>query len=212
MADSLKLRIIGSVLFGGAILGAIMAGGVYFQLLSAIFLVAMLYEWFVMNRNKKSLLYVLGNVYILIPMLFWICADRERVNSATLFYIFTIVWSCDVFAYFGGKLLKGAKLAPKISPNKTWSGVIVGFVFAFVASYFYMRVFGKEAINFREIILSAVLVLASIFGDLLESKVKRILGVKDSGNIIPGHGGLCDRLDSFLLASYVLAIVKFVGL
>jgi phosphatidate cytidylyltransferase len=98
-------------------------------------------------------------------------------------------------------LLKGRKLAPSISPNKTWSGAIVGALASFVlARVFYGSVFETK------ITLLIALIISSIVGDLLESKIKRLLGVKDTGSIIPGHGGVIDRLDSFLMATYTLII------
>ena len=143
-------------------------------------------------------------------MLFWIYESRyfPETLSTNILWAFTIVWSCDIFAYFGGRLLKGPKFAPKISPNKTWSGVIVGSIVAFIVSYIYIIKFMDA--NLILITYSVLMIIASVLGDLLESKIKRVLGVKDTGNIIPGHGGVCDRLDSFLLVTYVFIVIKFI--
>ena len=121
-----------------------------------------------------------------------------------ILFLFSIVWSCDIFAYIGGKLIGGPKFSPKISPNKTWSGVVCGFVSSFIISYLYIKyVFDMPN---KILLFIPLFIMASILGDLLESKAKRILGVKDTGNIIPGHGGILDRFDSFILTSYIYII------
>ncbi len=123
--------------------------------------------------------------------------------------VFIIVWVTDTFAYIGGKFFKGSKLAPKISPKKTWSGAISGFLMANFVSYIYIYSI-QNSVSCRNIFWSAVISIAAILGDLLESKTKRILNVKDSGYIIPGHGGICDRFDSFLTATYAYAVLQHI--
>lgn len=160
------------------------------------------------NFSGKARLFDLGFLYISIPMYFWIIysiLSDHNICRIYVFWVFSIVWSCDIFAYFGGRLIGGAKFAPSISPNKTWSGVITGSVAAIVVSYFYLSYFQQASPAL--VISSAFMVAASVLGDLLESKVKRLLNVKDTGSIIPGHGGVCDRLDSFLMVSYVFIAV-----
>lgn len=211
MVNNLILRIISAIFLATIAIFSINQGGVVFQSLIIICLGLMLYEWSSINRNKKSILFILGLLYILIPMAFWLY-DSERAPdsfSIEIYWCFLIVWACDIFAYFGGKLFKGPKFAPKISPNKTWSGVICGSIAAFIISYFYI----ENIFRYHEVellISSIIMIIASILGDLLESKVKRILQVKDTGNIIPGHGGICDRLDSFLLVTYIFIIIKYI--
>lgn len=121
--------------------------------------------------------------------------------------IFLICVACftDMGAYFFGKWLKGPKLCPKISPNKTWAGFFGGFLicnaFIWLSNFMYpMEIFSQ---NFW---ILQVLILSSIVGDLLESSLKRRIGVKDLGKIFPGHGGLSDRLDSLMLVSIVFTI------
>jgi phosphatidate cytidylyltransferase len=184
-------------------------------LLVGLFL--MLYEWTKINRGKKKyLLFYCGIIYIIIPTLFWALEyyndnayNGISYNLYTL-WVLSIVWACDIFAYFGGKLIGGPKLAPQISPNKTWSGVVVGIIFSMMTSYIYVHNVLND--NIKLFYLSIVIIISAILGDLLESKTKRILNVKDTGNIIPGHGGFCDRLDSFLLATYAFIIIKLMGL
>jgi phosphatidate cytidylyltransferase len=126
-----------------------------------------------------------------------------------LLYLFAIVWSTDILAYAGGRLIGGPKLAPAISPKKTWSGAIVGALAGIGASTAAVLVAGLAnplAAAGLALLLSAV----AQAGDLGESAVKRHFGVKDSSRIIPGHGGLMDRLDGFLAAATAAAILGVV--
>ena len=160
----------------------------------------MLIEWVKINNNKNSVLFGTGIIYISFPIIFLIKASI--FNNYIVLWLFSIVWSCDTFAYLGGKLIGGPKFSPKISPKKTWSGVIVGSICAFVISYIYVKyTFDKQ--YYIRLLFTPFLIISAILGDLLESKIKRILGIKDSGNIIPGHGGILDRFDSFILTTYM---------
>lgn len=205
MVNNLVLRVVSAIVLGGISIFAIIKGGVSLKILLSISLLAMIFEWTSINK-KKNFLYFLGLIYILIPMQFWIFNQ----NSINIMWVFTIVWSCDIFAYFGGRLIGGPKFAPTISPKKTWAGVIIGSIFAFIFSYIYISKFMEMDTNL--IVASIFMIIASVYGDLLESKAKRTLGVKDTGNIIPGHGGVCDRLDSFLLVSYIFMIIYYLGI
>lgn len=126
--------------------------------------------------------------------------------------LFVSVWATDIGAYFCGRLIGGPKLAPRISPNKTWSGAIGGVLIAvFCMVGWVLWKGGKVAIE-PEFIVPAVIVplllsVASQFGDLGESWLKRHFNVKDSGNILPGHGGIMDRVDGLLAASAVLYVI-----
>ena len=146
----------------------------------------------------------LGYLYIVIPTLVIICL-RGMENGffsegfTKLFYIITIVVAADVGAYFGGSYFKGAKLAPKLSPNKTWSGFVSGLLFGALMGGLLGAVF---KLGFAPgLILAIPLIILSVFGDLLESGLKRVLNVKDAGELLPGHGGVLDRLDSLMMAA-----------
>jgi phosphatidate cytidylyltransferase len=117
-----------------------------------------------------------------------------------ILYLFLVVWSADTGAFFTGKLIGGPKLAPKISPNKTWSGFIGGAAFACIAGVLFAAWFGHTSIP-TVAALSVVLALISQGGDLGESFIKRFFGVKDSSGLIPGHGGVLDRLDGLVFAA-----------
>jgi len=120
--------------------------------------------------------------------------------------LFVIVWSTDVLAYFAGRAIGGPKLAPRISPKKTWSGAIIGTIGAVlvaIAAADFLGGFNKGTIAAVALLLSAMTQL----GDLLESWLKRRFGAKDASHLIPGHGGVMDRLDGFWAAALAGCIV-----
>lgn len=125
-------------------------------------------------------------------------ADNGLVRVA---FLMCVVWSADIFAYFAGTWLGGPKLWPKVSPNKTWTGVAGAMLIGTLAGGMFAAQAGMPIPG--AIILAAVLALASVLGDLLMSLAKRGFGVKDSGRIIPGHGGVLDRVDALMLATAV---------
>lgn len=211
MANNLVLRIVSGLVLAAVALGCIIMGGMYINICLLTCFILMLLEWRKMNvGHKKSSLYYLGIAYLSLPMLYWIWfLFKFPTFKSHIMLVLLIVWVADIFAYFGGRFLKGPKLAPNISPNKTWSGAITGGVMAFVAAYTYIYSL-QHSVSVRNMFWVVVIVVASVFGDLLESKIKRILNVKDSGTILPGHGGVCDRLDSFLLATYAYAALQHI--
>ncbi|MFL6835735.1 MAG: phosphatidate cytidylyltransferase [Bradyrhizobium sp.] len=134
-----------------------------------------------------------------------------RLDSAkgfvALMFVLLIVWVTDIGGYFAGRGIGGPKLWPRVSPKKTWAGAIGGFVASLVVAC------GFAAFDLGRtgalLVLGAILSVASQFGDLFESAVKRRFGVKDSSQMIPGHGGLLDRLDGFVAAIVFAAIFGF---
>lgn len=114
--------------------------------------------------------------------------------------IFILIWVNDTFAYLVGKSMGRTKLFPRVSPNKTVEGSFGGLIFACVAAYF-MAYFETSLTLWQWILLAAIIVVTGNLGDLLESKFKRLAKVKDSGAILPGHGGIWDRLDSLIFAA-----------
>lgn len=209
MVSNLMLRIISGVCLASMAVAAICIGGLTFQFLMFSCIILMLFEWFSISKNCKSkVLKISAPIYIIVPMIYWILIsifEQHATVKKEIVTAFAIVWSCDIFAYFGGRLLKGPKLAPNISPNKTWSGAIVGA--AATCFLFYVI----DINNKLSIVALLLLIVSSILGDLLESKVKRYLNVKDTSNLIPGHGGILDRLDSFLLVSYIFIVLKIIA-
>jgi len=135
--------------------------------------------------------------------------DGGAMGLAAVLFVFAVVWSTDILAYFVGKSLKGPKLAPRISPGKTWSGAIGGTISAIVAGSLLMfAIFGR--VSAWIIMLALVLSVASQIGDLFESFIKRRFGVKDSSHLIPGHGGVMDRVDGLVFACFAVFLLTLV--
>jgi len=132
-------------------------------------------------------------------------SDSEDGFLAVIF-LFAIVWTTDVVAYFSGSAIGGPKLMAQVSPKKTWSGAIGGTLAAVIVAFVLAKVMALSGL-FAIAMLAVVLSICAQGGDLFESFLKRRFGAKDSGHLIPGHGGLMDRLDGFITASVVAALI-----
>lgn len=126
--------------------------------------------------------------------------------AATVF-LFAVVWATDILAYFSGRTFGGPKLAPSISPGKTWSGAIGGTLAAIIAGLLAASFFNGPSMSMVLVILILCLSVVSQLGDLVESSIKRRFGVKDSSQLIPGHGGVMDRVDGLAVAAWLLFLV-----
>ena len=141
-----------------------------------------------------------------------------QLSAWWLMYVFLLVWCADSGAYFVGRKLGRRKMAPNVSPNKSMEGLagglITGLLVVVVISVFKLQLTGSALLAF--VALSALTILASVLGDLFESMLKRRAGVKDSGTILPGHGGILDRIDSLLSATPIFALgfwgLQYLGL
>jgi phosphatidate cytidylyltransferase len=138
--------------------------------------------------------------------LMWLRADPVA-GRADIIFLAIAVWGSDIGAYAVGRLVGGPKLAPRISPGKTWSGAVGGLLGACVSCLVLVQLFPGPADPLRVAAVAACLALVAQAGDLLESQMKRHFGVKDSGTTIPGHGGLLDRLDGLLTAAPAAALL-----
>lgn len=138
----------------------------------------------------------------------WVALARMRMDWALgqhwVLYTLCIVWAADSGAYFVGRALGRRKLAPRVSPGKTWAGFWGGLASAALLGLFVAPLLGQPRLALAGV--TVVVALFSVVGDLTESLLKRHAGVKDSGNLIPGHGGMLDRFDSLLAASPLLAL------
>lgn len=135
---------------------------------------------------------------------------NEYQGLYLLLFVFLLVWGADSGAYFAGRAFGKHKLAPKVSPGKSWEGAIGGVITSAIIAVIFLKttpenVFGRELDTVAFVILSIVTVAVSILGDLSESMFKRQAGIKDSSNLIPGHGGILDRIDSLTAAVPVFA-------
>ena len=148
-----------------------------------------------------------GFVYVSVPA--FALLSLSWVWEVLTFWVFVVTWATDIFAYFAGRAIGGPKLAPRISPNKTWAGLIGGMVGAGVCAWLLATWFEME---WFFLWMGAPLGLVAQIGDLYESWEKRRAGVKDSGTLLPGHGGVLDRLDGLLAVSIVTTLLLMAGL
>jgi phosphatidate cytidylyltransferase len=130
----------------------------------------------------------------------------------SILWLFAVVWGTDIMAYFGGRLIGGPKLWPRVSPSKTWSGFLVGISCGAMLAYLTLAFFGEGEFGppWALLLLGLLAGMVAQAGDLFESSVKRRFDVKDSSNLIPGHGGFMDRLDGFITAAAFAAIVGWI--
>ncbi|MBY0428266.1 MAG: phosphatidate cytidylyltransferase [Alphaproteobacteria bacterium] len=164
---------------------------------------------FRIGKIEKPVLLSMGVSYLGSAMLA-ILFIRQFGGFSLAATLCTVVWMNDTGAFFTGKMLRGAKLAPDISPSKTWTGFIGGLVSAGITSYLCSILFAAK----NPLIVVGVglgLSLAGHCGDLFESWVKRQAGVKDSGVIIPGHGGILDRVDGLIMASLLSCVALWLS-
>lgn len=149
-----------------------------------------------------------GFAYAAAALLASILLRKDLVNGfSALMFVLLVVWATDIGGYFAGRSIGGPKLWPRVSPKKTWAGAFGGFAASLaVASSFAAFGIGRAV---PLLLVSAILSVVSQLGDLFESAVKRHFGVKDSSHLIPGHGGLLDRLDGFVAAILVAWMIGF---
>lgn len=154
-----------------------------------------------------------GAIYIGLPAaLFLWLRDRAPEGLETILALFAIIWAADIFAYFGGKLIGGPKVAKGLSPNKTWSGIGAGVVAGAAAGYGCGYLFHVDPqFHMAWLAVGALIAFTGLMGDLFESFLKRRFGVKDASRIIPGHGGVLDRIDSLMAASLLVGAALAFG-
>ena len=197
----------GAILIVMVLLAAFVGGDVFAVLVAAV-ATAIFYEWTRVVRGWGAVWYVSGFFYALLPALalLWI---RERAGLNLLIWAFIVTWSTDIGAYFTGRRFGRRKLAPSISPNKTVEGLYGGMAAAtlFGGAWALAVGLGKPLLAFPPLFA-----IGAQMGDLFESWMKRRAGVKDSGNWLPGHGGVLDRLDGLVPVAVLTAAAQLLGL
>ncbi len=166
---------------------------------------------YLLNARKKPMLptiprYLRASLGWLILTLCWMALQALYLTPFYLLFMLLIIWLADTAAYVSGRLWGQHLLAPTLSPKKTWEGMIIGLLVTFFAAMLIQTFFnGVKPFLWQIFILVLLTSLASIAGDLFESQLKRLEGLKDSGHLLPGHGGILDRIDSLLAAAPVFA-------
>ena len=191
-------------------LGAAFLGGNMFALAVAAIATLMFFEWTRIVRGWGPLWYASGFVYALLPALalLWI-RERDHLGLYLLLWTFIVTWATDIGAYFAGRSLGKRKLAPSISPNKTVEGLLGGIV---AAALLGGALAWATGLGHALFVLAPLFAIAAQGGDLFESWMKRRAGVKDSGDWLPGHGGILDRLDGLVPVAVLTALAQVAGL
>jgi len=149
---------------------------------------------------------ILGPIYVVLPLAMLALIYKRPYGKLWIFFLLTIVFANDTGAFYSGKLFGKHKLYEAISPNKTWEGAIGGLITGLILSYPFVRIMRLHQFGLSIIILVLLLSVAGQIGDLVESMLKRNHGVKDSGKILPGHGGVLDRIDSLIFSIPILFV------
>ena len=180
-----------------------------FQILFLVLGLVSIYEMWKLRKGKSK---VYAFVYVLLPFfLIHFFGKIEILNFNSVFdpslilLMFILTWTFDTFAYLFGVRFGKTKIMPSVSPKKSWEGFAGGFIFTVLASFITTHYF-LEVDNSIALAMSLFLPFTATLGDFTESYYKRQAGVKDSGNFIPGHGGMLDRMDAFMLTIPVLYI------
>ena len=213
MNDESFKRVLSSIILFPVVISIIIYGSILLNLLLIICFCLVLYEWHILSKTKKY--YFLGIFFLLLSFYTTYKFKDLNNNYINFLFILLICISTDIGGYIFGKIFKGPKLTT-ISPNKTFSGVIGAYLLSlmFIIIFFQILSFYnyKNLFSYEILLLVIIISTASQLGDILISYFKRNSNVKDTGNIIPGHGGILDRVDGMIFAypfSYLLYLLNF---
>ena len=210
MSKELQKRILSSIILLPITFFFIIKGSIFFIFFLSLIFLAASYEWFKMSKNNK-LIRIFGIIFLLFS---FFIAFHLRENSLNFFLLIIVVCIfTDIGGYIFGKVFKGRKIT-KISPNKTYSGVIGSFLISLIAALIYLDYVGNRDIFIKDHLKIFLLILFISFvsqaGDIIISYFKRKANLKNTGKILPGHGGLLDRIDGLIFAlpaSYSLILI-----
>lgn len=198
--SELKTRTKTALILLPIVAAVVYAGGVVFGFAVALLLVQMLREFYAMQKHGRFSRLAVATIITAT----FCCASLiylEQIGWLPLIWLACVIGATDIGAFFAGRAFGKHKIWPRISPNKTWEGAAGGFAFAALVCGW----FGQPAL------LGVLIGIVAQMGDFAESAVKRKFGVKDSGNLLPGHGGILDRVDGYLFAAPLAGLLHFVG-
>ncbi len=212
----LIMRALTGSIFAATILGMLyFLPPIYFSLLLlAMLLIILCIEW-PRLAARNSALWLLIPLYPIAPFILLLMMNNNPAQHALLPLLFITAFCNDTGAYLFGKLFGNHSLSPAISPKKTWEGVIGGFICVIfcLLLFQYLSYLTIGTLNYIQIILfSLAISISATTGDLFESWLKRQAHIKDTGSLLPGHGGLLDRLDSVLFLATLFSLFQFLGL
>jgi len=216
MKSELFNRFVSSIILIPLIIFFIIEGGIIFNIFILICFYLALFEWHHMSKRYNH--YIPG-IFFLILSFFSIYYIRNQFNGEYLYLLFVlfICVATDIGGYITGNLIKGPKLS-KISPKKTYSGMLGGFLFSIIFSYFFLKspmIEHTKNITLEIFIFIIIISAISQFGDLVVSYFKRVSKIKDTGKLIPGHGGILDRIDGMVFAlpiSLIILLTDFISI
>ena len=211
MTSELRARILSALLLGAGVLALTCWRMESFAALCLVGAVILAREWWGLTKNRSRWWILLGLVYIGGAMASLLALYPQR-GSALIFQLFVLVWGADIAAYLVGRKIGKHKIAPSISPGKSWEGLAAAMVISaalYVIAYKYLLDDCDFYMSWPfAILIGASFAIVGLLGDLFESALKRRAGVKDSGAFIPGHGGLFDRVDALLACSIYQAFLN----
>jgi phosphatidate cytidylyltransferase len=213
--NNLVLRVISSAVLAPLAIAAAYVGGVVYAIFWIAASAIVLWEWARLVTGAKLRGFALidwlagGVAYAGVLLFAPLILRRDPAFGLTaILFLFAIVWATDIVAYFAGRAIGGPKLWPAVSPKKTWAGALGGTLGGIAGGLLTVKLMGLSVTPML-VLVACVLSIVAQGGDLLESAIKRHFGAKDASQLIPGHGGLMDRLDGFLTA---VAAAVMVGL
>jgi len=212
--SNLALRVISSAVLAPVTIAVAWIGGWVFVLFWALAACIMLWEWSHLVIGARPARYATFAAWMLAGLLYagvlllapLVLRRDPALGFVALIFLFAVVWATDIAAYFAGRAIGGPRLWVAVSPNKTWSGAVGGALGGVAAALAVCLLAGLDLVP-KLAAVALALSVASQAGDLLESAIKRHFGAKDASHLIPGHGGLMDRLDGFLTAGLLAAMV-----
>ncbi len=210
-------RLISGIVYISLLSGSIIYGSLSYTSFFIFLTFLATYEshqlWKKIKLNNSHFNLPVPQFYVVLSMIFLILIPffyNESYNPFPILFIFILVWISDTMSYFFGSYFGKNKMGIIVSPNKTWEGFIGGFLCTVIFSLI-SYVYIQEIYPFWKTISLGILIpIFGLFGDIYQSKLKRMAGVKDSGNILPGHGGMFDRLDSAMGISHMSFLITLI--
>ena len=208
---NLLLRILSLIIFIPLMLLPIVVSNYLLFMIYIFFNAVILYEIQLMkvDDEKKKLLIIYKALITFIFFIFILIKITAVMTAIDLIEIIIAIWLFDTFSFLGGKIIGGKKLIPSISSGKTQSGLLVGITATLFSFYIYSVIVNDFSLKY--LLFISIIIFFAFLGDVIASIIKRTSSIKDSGSILPGHGGLLDRLDSFIGVFFFIGIYKLLS-
>ena len=215
--EGLRRRILSAIVLAGLVVGAEILGGVFFTTIVMLMAMQLSTEFYRMTESWTRKWRTIGFFYIAIPCVSLIVlrdavfANDSNGGMQAVLLLMAMIAATDIGAFFFGRLIGGPKILPAISPKKTWAGLLGGIICAALVGALAIPYLPVPVPLPLMILAGAVMAIVAQIGDFFESWLKRRAGIKDSGTLIPGHGGLLDRLDGFMFTAPLFTLILFIS-